>query len=139
MFFIHKSEVPEDRFKDVTYGKINCDFKETKEEKNRTRLTVGGDRINYPGDCGTPTSDLLSVKLLLNSVVSTAGAELMTLDIKNFYLCTPLERYGYLRMKISNFPQDVIDLYKLQEKATADGFVHVEVRRGMYGLPKQAY
>ena len=98
MFFIHKSEVPADRFKDVTYGKINCDFKATKEEKNRTRLTVGGDRINYPGDCGTPTADLLTVKLLLNSVVSTAGAEFMTLDIKNFYLCTPLERYEYLRM-----------------------------------------
>ena len=41
MFFIHKSEVLADCFKDVTYGKINCDFKEAKEEENRTRLTVG--------------------------------------------------------------------------------------------------
>ena len=91
MFFINKSEVPKDRFTDVTYGKINYNYREQKEEKNRTRLTVGGDRINYPGDCGTPTADLLTVKLLLNSIVSTSGAEFMTLVIKNFYLCTPLE------------------------------------------------
>ena len=97
---------------------------------------MGRDRISYPGDCGTPTADLLTVKLLLNSVVSTAGAEFMTLDIKNFYLCTPLERYEYLRMKINKFPQDIIDLYKLQEKATPYVFVYIEVRRRMYGLPQ---
>ena len=39
-------------------------------------------------------------------------------------------------MKIDKFSQDIIDLYKLQEKATPDGFVYVEVRRGMYGLPQ---
>ena len=65
MFFNHKSEVSADQFKDVTYGKINCNFKAKKEEKNQTRMTVGGDRINYPGDCGTPTADVLTVKLLL--------------------------------------------------------------------------
>ena len=51
-------------------------------KKNRTRLTVGGDRINYLGDVGTPTASLLTVKLLVNSVLSTAGAEFMTIDIK---------------------------------------------------------
>ena len=66
---------------DVTYGQIVCDIREGKAEKNRTRLTVGGNRINYPGDVGTPTACLLTVKLLVNSVVSTAGAEFMTLDI----------------------------------------------------------
>ena len=95
MFSINKSEVPKDRFKDVTYGKISCNYREQKEEKNRTRLTVGGDGIIYPVDCVTHTADLLTVKLLLNSVVSTAGAEFMPADIKNFYLCTPLERYEY--------------------------------------------
>ena len=60
----------------------------------------------------------------------------MTLDIKSFYLCTSLERYEYLRMKVKKFPQDIIELYKLQENATADGFVYVEVRKGMYGLPQ---
>ena len=68
----------------------------TKAEQNQTRLTVGGDRINYPEDCGTPTADILQVKLLLNSVISTRGAQFMTADMKNFYLNTPLTRHEYV-------------------------------------------
>ena len=94
--FIHKHDIPKDRRKYCTYGKINCNVRPPKEEKNRTRLTIGGDRINYDGDCGTPSADLLTIKLLLNSVISTEGARFMTLDIKNFYLGTPLEKYEYM-------------------------------------------
>eukprot|EP00804_Cyclotella_cryptica_P029695 CCRYP_018699-RA/>CCRYP_018699-RA protein AED:0.27 eAED:0.27 QI:0/0/0/1/0/0/2/0/408 len=31
---------------------------------------VGGNRITYPGDCGTPTADMLTTKILLNSTTS---------------------------------------------------------------------
>ena len=61
-----------------------------KEEKNRTRLVVGGNKINYPGDVGTPTADMLLAKILFNSVISTKGARFMTADVKNFYMMTPL-------------------------------------------------
>ena len=80
--------------------------------------------------------DLLTIKLLLNSVVSTPGAKFMTIDISNFYLMTPLDRYKYIKMKIENFPEDVIAHYNLREKVTPDGYVYVECRRGMYGLPQ---
>jgi hypothetical protein len=60
--FIRKDQVPNDRMKDVTYGSFNCNFKPNKEEKERTRLTAGGDRINYPGNCGTPTADMILFK-----------------------------------------------------------------------------
>ena len=60
----------------------------------------------------------------------------MTLDIKNFYLNTPLKRYEYLRMKLDNFPEDVIEEYGLRDKVTKDGYVYIEVRKGMYGLPQ---
>jgi hypothetical protein len=42
IFFIHKHEVPEERRRDVTYGRFVCDFRPQKSEPNRTRLTVGG-------------------------------------------------------------------------------------------------
>jgi len=135
-FFVHKSEVPQDRFQDCTYGRVVCDVREHKEEKHRTRLTVGGDRINYPDGCGTPTADLLTVKLLFNSVISTEGVKFMSLDIKNFYLNTPLKRYEYLKLKLTNFPEDVIKQYNLRDKATPEDFVYVEVRKSMYGLPQ---
>ena len=67
-------------------------------------------------DCGTPTADLLTVKLLLNSVISTPGAKFMTLGLKDFYLNTPMEWPEFLRMKIDHFPQDVIDHYCLKDK-----------------------
>jgi hypothetical protein len=53
-FFIHKHQVPQDRFKDVTYAKFVCKLKPNKAEIHRSRLTVGGDKVHYPGDVGTP-------------------------------------------------------------------------------------
>ena len=104
----------------MTYGRIVCDYWENKAEKHRTRLTVGGGRINYPEDCGTATADLLTVKLLLNRVISTPNAKCMTLDIKNFYLNTPMERYEYMRLKVNQLPADVIEQYGLEDKVTSD-------------------
>ena len=74
IFFVRKQDVPLDRRKDITYGKFVCEYKPNKAEKERTRFTVGGDKINYPGDCGTPTGDLTLVKIHLNSVISTKNA-----------------------------------------------------------------
>jgi hypothetical protein len=107
-----------------------------KSDPYRTRLTVGGDRVNYPGDCGTPTVDLLTVKLLLNSVISTPNAKFMTIDIKDFYLNTPMPRYEYMRLKLSDLPEDFVKQYNLNSKVTKDGYVYIEIRRGMYGLPQ---
>ena len=101
IFFIPKASVPADRWKDITYGRIVCNIRDNKVETHRTRLTIGGDRINYPEDCRTPTADLLTVKLLLNSVISTPEAWYMTMDIKNFYLNMPLKCFKYLRRLIS--------------------------------------
>ncbi len=60
----------------------------------------------------------------------------MTMDISNFYLMTPLKRKEYLHMKLSDMPANVINQYNLRERATADGYVFVAVKRGMYGLPQ---
>ena len=134
--FIRKEDVPKDRRKDVTYGQFVCTVRPEKAEKNRTRFTVGGDRINYPGEVATPTADMLVAKMLFNSVVSTKGAKFMTLDISNFYLMTPLKRPEYIRIKLADIPQEVIDEYNLQDKATPDGSIHIVANKGMYGLPQ---
>jgi hypothetical protein len=46
--FIRRSNIPKGR--KVTYDSFVVDIKDHKEEKERTRLTVGGDQIEYPGD-----------------------------------------------------------------------------------------
>ena len=91
IFFIENSDIPADQWKDVTYGCIVVSYRPEKSDPNCTRLPVGGDRVNYPGDCGTPMTDLLTVKLLFKSTISTPGARFMTLDIKYFYLMNPME------------------------------------------------
>ena len=48
------------------------------------RLTVGGGKIYYPDDCRMPTANILTVKLLLSSVISTTEAKFMTMNIENF-------------------------------------------------------
>jgi hypothetical protein len=97
---------------------------------------MGGNLINYPGDCGTPTADPLMVKLLFNSVISTPQAKFMCINIKDFYLCTPMSQYEYFRMKFEPFPDDIIEEYNLCNKVDAREDIHCKVRRGMYGLPQ---
>ena len=41
-----------------------------------------------------------------------------------------------MRLKLSNLPDNVVRHYKLDDKVTKDGYVYVEIRRGMYGLPQ---
>ena len=93
IFFIEKAYIPTNQWKDVTYGLIVVSYRPEKSDPNHTRLTVWGGRFNCPGDCRTPTTDLLTVKLLLNSTISTPGARFVTIDIKYFYLMTPMARY----------------------------------------------
>ena len=132
--FIGKDEVPPDRFKDVQYGKFECTERPQKiDEPNRTRLTIGW-RGHCPFDTGTPTAEMLLVKILFNSVVSTPGAKFMSTDISDFYLATPLKRFEYLKLSLRDIPQEIIDEYRLHDKAV-NGHVYVEVRKGMYGLP----
>ena len=100
IFFINKHEVPPDRWKDMTYARIVCNVSPQTEETNQTRLTTGGDKINIPMDCGTPTASLLTVRLLLNSIISTPDAKLLGLDLKDFYLNRNRGNGAYMRQKL---------------------------------------
>ena len=68
------------------------------------RLAVVGDIINYPGNSRTPTANMLLVKMLAKTVISTMGAKFMTRNINNFYFDTPLERYEYVHLKLKYIP-----------------------------------
>jgi hypothetical protein len=119
----------------ATYFRIVCANRPEKNNPKRVRHTIGGDRINYPGNTSTKTADMTTVKTLANSVISTPNARFMTGDLKDFYLGTPLDRYEYIRIPIKIIPQRIRELYNLDVLAV-NGFVFAEVRRGMYGLPQ---
>jgi hypothetical protein len=133
-FFIKLKDIPTDR--KITHGKIVCDYKPHKKEKERVRLTVGGDRLDYSGDVATSTADITTFKILINSTLSTEDAAMMMMDIKNYYLGTPLTRFEYMKMLLSRFPEEIIKKYNLNALAV-DGWVYIEIRKGMYGLKRK--
>ena len=67
---------------------------------------------------------MLTVKLLLNSILSTPNAKFMSIDIKYFYFNTPMPRYEYMRLKLSNLPEDVIHQYNLRGKVGKDDYIY---------------
>jgi hypothetical protein len=97
---------------------------------------VGGDRLDYSGDVATSTDVITTFKILINSTLSTKDAGMMMMDIKNYYLGTPLPRFEYMKMPLSCFPEEIVQKYNLNALAV-DGWVYIEIRKGMYGL-KQA-
>jgi hypothetical protein len=129
--FIRRSNIPKGR--KVIYGSFVVDIKDHKEERERTRLTVGGDQNEYPGGKSTQTADLTTAKILINSVISTLGAKFLVIDINNFYLNTPLGRFEYMVISLSFLPQETIEKYDLIE-LSQDGKVYIEIQKGMYGL-----
>ncbi len=133
---MEKQQIPQARCKDIAYRQIVCVYHSEKKDQYRTRITLGGNLVNYPDNCGTPAADLLTYKIMFNSIISTPNAKFMTIDFKNFYLMTPMDRYKYFRMKLELFPQEIINEYRLHDKVDTDGNVFCEVQPGMYGLPQ---
>ncbi len=79
---------------------------------------------------------LTLIKMHVNSVISTQGAQYMTLDVKNFYLNMLMTRYKYVPIKIDDNPEEIIIECNLRDKVASNGHVYVEIRKGMYGLPQ---
>ena len=118
-----------------TYGKIVVNKQSEKKKNHQTRLTVKGNLIDYRGDKSTATADIITAKILFNSILSTKEARLLGLDISNFSLNTPMSRYEYMKIPIEIIPTDIVLQYKLLDKVRK-GFVYIEIRKGMYDLPQ---
>ena len=78
---------------------------------------------------------MTTFKILVNSTLSTPGAKWLGLDVKNYYLGTPMDNYEYMFIPIHQIPQEILDHYNLHE-IVHKGKVYVEIRHGMYGLPQ---
>jgi hypothetical protein len=135
-YFIKRNQVP--KGKKVTYANAICDYRPLKDDPYRVRLTVGGDRLEYAGDASAPAASLLDSKLIFNSTISTPGAKFLTTDIKDYFLNNPMEEFEYMKIPLRWFPQEIIEQYDIMNIVEDDGFVYVEIRKGMYGLKQAA-
>jgi hypothetical protein len=132
---INYKDIPLHKRKEICHTMVLCEVRPEKDDPDRTRITIGGNRICYPGNVGTNMASLELVKLLLNSVLSRKGAHFSTIDIKNFYLDTPMPDPEYVRIKISDIPDKFFTEYNLGG-CDRDGWIYFEIRKSCYGLPQ---
>ena len=98
IFFVHIHEIPKDR--KISYANFVCNYRPLKSEPYRVRLTIGGDKLEYPDETASPAASLIGSKLIANSVISdhkAKNARFCTLDIKYFFLSTKMNRSEYIK------------------------------------------
>jgi hypothetical protein len=119
------------KWKDIIKEK----FKNNKfNSEYEAAATAGGDLLTVPYDISA-RANLEVVKILIHSTVSS-GRKWMTIDIKDFYLGTPLPQrhYEYIRIHRSKLPQLVITKYNLEPLFYKE-HVYFELRKCLfYGL-----
>ncbi len=72
----------------------------------------------------------------LNSVILIKRAQYCTFNLEDFYLNMPMEWPEYMGMKLSNLPQEFVNLYNLTKIAEDNENVYIKVQKGMYGPPQ---
>jgi hypothetical protein len=63
------------------------------------------------------------------------GAQFSSIDLKNFYLDTPIPNPKYVHIKIIIIPKEFIEEYKLAGH-DRDGWIYFKICQGCYGLPQ---
>ena len=104
IFFIPHSKVP--KHKRPTYARFVCSYRPQKAESSCTRITVGSNLIDYSGNLSMKVAGMTTFKILVNSTLSTPGARWLGLDVKNYYLGTPMEDYEYMFIPITSIPHE---------------------------------
>ena len=113
-----------------------CAVRAQKSATHRVHMTFGGDKLDYWGDPSSPATSMLTTKIYLNSTISDAkrgGARYFNMDVKDFFLGSPINQYQYARVHASLYPWWIFTEYP-NLVPEADGFVYFEARKGIYGL-----
>ena len=107
-----------------------------KTEECRAQLVVGGDKLIYISDSGSPTTTLAEIKLLINSVIlyTKYGSCFLVVTLKPFSWLLSLENPEYMKANLKLFPTDIREKYAPQTLLHIDDFVYININKVMYGL-----
>ena len=111
-----------------------CEVKPEKEERERNRLTGGGNLLDFTGNLSDPTALVTTSKHVFNSMVSTPGERCLLANIKHFYLNNALPDPKFMRILLKITPQEIIDAYNLTALVDNQGWIHIHIEKGMYGI-----
>jgi hypothetical protein len=94
-----------------------------------------GNLVSYEGELSVCTADINTAKIHWNIVISNRKAKYMCLDIIFFNLTVTLNYFEYMKIPLALFPPWIVDQYDLS-KHHKDGWVYLEMRRAVWGLPQ---
>ena len=120
LYVIKFEDIPKYQINKICYTSVFCEVRPGKKDPNRKRITICGTNVCYPGYAGTNTASIKLSKLMINSILSRAGAKYLCFDIQNVYLNTPLGRSEYVKIQLSKIPQEFVTEYNL----------HISVHKG---------
>ncbi len=60
----------------------------------------------------------------------------MMINLSNAYLKTPMARWEYMHLKITDIHKEIIKQYKLRDIVTPDKYVYCKINKEMYSLPQ---
>jgi hypothetical protein len=90
---------------------IFIDHQPKKDDPNRVGISIGGNLIDCPYELTTQKANMVSSKIMWNSIIRMPNAKFGGVDIKNMYLETPLDQNEYLKMSLRLIPEDIIEHY----------------------------
>ena len=105
--FIKKCDIP--RGEKAVYTRIVVDLRPNKAVHEQLMLCMLGDQMVSVMETTTRTASLTACKLHVNSVLSTPGAKFAGIDVRHFYLETPLKKKRYGKVRVKHIPQETID------------------------------
>ena len=84
--------------------------------------------------------DLLETKILISSTMSDAkkGAMLMCMDIKDYFLTTPMEHPEFMRVKHEYILEDIMKKYNTDNTVIKDSWAHGKIQKGIPELCQAA-
>ena len=133
--WIDSSNIPLD--KRMTYPRFVVNYcPEKTSEPYWTRITCGGDKLDYFGDVTTHTASMETIKLHWNSVLSTPGEIYCTGDISNMYLMSTLPEEEYVCFCVDTIPSCIYKHYNLSQ-FKHNGYVMLKLIKPGMALNKQ--
>jgi hypothetical protein len=109
--------------------RIVADYRDQKAEPYRVRCTVGGNLIDFPGDISTKAADLVTVKCLINNIISTPEHRQPVSTLKISILNNPLPHAEYIRFLADAIPNDKWTQYHLHEFVDYRGYIYAAFLR----------
>ena len=131
--FTRKEDIPKN--KKITYPRTVVAYRPEKvDNPNRTRITAGGDKLDYDGETSTNSAGLVTVKCHWNSTLSDIEAKYCVADASNMYLESFLKEPQYVLFKLKQIPLSIQKEYELHKFVDEHGFVYARINKAWYGL-----